>query len=215
MVSKCFLTMAAVSMLSYTTVEGAECDLTISILKDTDYSYSTPNSGADTPAVIITGARQGETGGGKAMPDPRCVYYYRPDSAELEDDPDYDSKPNFTGDDWPYAEADQDCKVNFDSSVPEDSIFREEGYVQISKYDGVTFGGLPTYFYPDDKPGEGDDLDGLTCVCNFGPWTSVDDTGEGAHFSVEQRLPEKKEEKMDKEEDKENEEEEEDEENEE
>ncbi|KNC75540.1 hypothetical protein SARC_11939 [Sphaeroforma arctica JP610] len=65
-----------------------------------------------------------------------------------------------------------------------------DGYVTISAYEGVLFGGLPTYFWPDDTPGVGPAMEGLTCACNFGPWSSVDETGQGAHFEVEQKYPE-------------------------
>ncbi|KNC82978.1 hypothetical protein SARC_04747 [Sphaeroforma arctica JP610] len=189
-------TMVA-SIAALATFADAACDITLSLLEDVDYGPNVPANGADLPAVIITNARAGDTLGGPASTDSKCVYYYEPDSIQLATNVSYDGMAQFVGPNWPYVETDAGCAVSFDDSVPADSIFRMDGYVTVSVYEGVLFGGLPTYFWPDDTPGVGPAMEGLTCVCNFGPWSSVDETGQGAHFEVEQSLPEMESDRID------------------
>ncbi|KNC77940.1 hypothetical protein SARC_09614 [Sphaeroforma arctica JP610] len=135
-------------------VVNAQCAVVISLLQNVDYGGQIPSGLEDAPAIIATGAREGFTLGGPATAESKCVYYYEPDSDALGADPKYDGKAQFIGPDWPYVEADSNCTIEIDESIPRASVFRNPGYVTISTYDGLLFGGLPLYFYPDDAPGK-------------------------------------------------------------
>eukprot|EP01134_Creolimax_fragrantissima_P007281 CFRG7281T1 len=166
------LSASAISAVPQTRRDHEDCKLTVSLVNIE--SQEKPSGQID--ALIVTGAKSGKTGGGKSDGLPRCVYYYKPDSS---------SKPSYKGKVWPYVKVPNGCDIYLDDSIPKDSDLRKDGMISMNPdTSGLLVGGLPLYFYHDDPTGE-DDLEDASCYCNFGPWSSVSETGQGSAFDVD------------------------------
>ncbi|KNC78564.1 hypothetical protein SARC_09011 [Sphaeroforma arctica JP610] len=140
--------------LNLATVVSA-CDVVFSILSDT-------NNVVGTEALIATTGVVSDDGSGMQLS--KCVYYYLPDFTVFEAGIGYDGFPTYAGTDRPNIDSGESCNITFDDTIAADSPFRTAGFVTVSDYDNILFGGLPLYFYDGDIGGVRPELDGHKCV---------------------------------------------------
>eukprot|EP01134_Creolimax_fragrantissima_P002546 CFRG2546T1 len=165
------LSASLISALQPGIREDKNCKLTVSLV--TVKSEAIPSGDIDT--LIVTGAKAGNTCGGKANSLPRCVYLYKLDST---------NEPSYKGSIWPYVEVPDECDIFLDDSIPEHSNLRKDGMIGMNPDTfGLLVGGRPLYFYHGDPTGE-NNLKDASCYCNFGMWSSVSETGQGIAFGA-------------------------------
>ena len=128
-------------------------------------SESTPSGPLDS--VLIQGADDSSTAGGKATAAKRCVYFYKGDVDKKS------FSPTYAGDSWPYVRLGDGCNI---SAPPQLARL-----ISVAPAPGsfVRINGLSLYQWTPEPSSS-------TCHCNVPKegWSSVTPPGEGASFTI-------------------------------